>query len=237
MLLIPAIDILGGKVVRLRKGRYDEVTVYADDPLEPARRFVDGGCTWLHVVDLDGARDGAPTNLATVEQLAGLPLKVQVGGGVRSPETAQRLYQAGAERVVLGTTAVRDPDFVQRLASQHPVVVAADGKHGMVAVEGWLEETSMSVGALVQSAASWGAQAVLYTNIERDGMKSGPDVEGTAGLQQKTEVDVIASGGIATLDDLVALDNAGVRACVSGRALLDGAFTVEAGVRAAAGAG
>lgn len=235
MQLIPAIDILGGRVVRLKKGRYDDVTVYAEDPLELAQRFVDAGCERLHVVDLDGARDGSPVNIQVVERLAALPLAVQVGGGIRNRDVAARLYKAGATRVVLGTSAVRDPKFVAELASEHPVVVAADGKGGMVAVAGWMESTETPVATLVGEAEGWGVEAVLYTNIERDGMKSGPDVAGTAALQRGTQVEVIASGGIASLADLESLRDAEVRACVSGRALLDGVFSVEDGVRVAEG--
>lgn len=235
MLLIPAIDILGGKVVRLKKGSYEEVTVYDKEPSELAREFVDSGCTALHVVDLDGARDGSSANLPTLEALAVLPITVQVGGGVRNEAAADRLFSAGASRVVLGTSAVRDPAFVEALAKRKPVVVAADGKGGKVAVAGWQETTNLSVESLVAQAQQWGVAAVLYTSIERDGMKTGPDVNGTAALQQATSVDVIASGGIASLADLAALNDAGVRACVSGRALLDGAFSVAQGVRAALG--
>ena len=235
MEFIPAIDILEGNVVRLRQGRYEEVTVYAKDPLEPARRFVDAGARRLHVVDLDGARDGSPKNTSVIERLAGLDLAVQVGGGIRDRTAAERLFSAGVARVVLGTAAVRNASFVSELAKEYPVVVAADAREGKVAVEGWQEGTGVSLQALAADADRWGVDAILYTSIERDGMREGPDVEGTRDLQALLTADVIASGGIGTLDDLRVLRAAGVRACVSGRALYSGVFSVEDAIRAAQG--
>ena len=233
MEFIPAIDILDGKVVRLKQGRYDDVTVYADDPLEPARRFVDAGARRLHVVDLDGARDGSPKNTAIIERLAALALAVQVGGGIRDRQTAERLFTAGVTRVVLGTAAVRDSEFVRELASERSVVVAADARDGKIAVEGWREGTGVSLEALAADADQWGVEAVLYTSIERDGMREGPDVEGTSQLQALLTADVIASGGIGTLDHVRALRDAGVRSCVSGRALYGNAFSVEEAIQLA----
>ncbi len=235
MEFIPAIDILDGRVVRLHQGRYEEATVYAADPLEPARRFVDAGASRLHVVDLDGARDGTPKNLPALERLARLPLAVQVGGGVRTREMADRLYEAGATRVVVGTAAVRDPDWVAELAREHPVVVAADARGGDIAVEGWREGTGLSLSRLAADADGWGVEAILYTSIERDGTGVGPDVRGTAALQAKVSATVIASGGIGTVEHLTALRDAGVRACVSGRALYGEAFTVAEAIQIAKG--
>lgn len=238
MELIPAIDILEGKVVRLHQGRYDRVTTYADDPAEPARRFQDAGAKRLHVVDLDGARDGEPGNVAAIERiLAATSLAVQVGGGVRDRAAADRWLDAGAARVVFGTAAVKSPKTVRALSREREgsVVVAIDARDGEVAVEGWLEGSGRQAPELAVEVDSWGVAAMLYTNIARDGTREGPDVEGTAALQERVRATVIASGGIGTLDHLRALVDAGVRATVVGRALYSGAFTIEEAFRVAGG--
>ncbi|MEO0325760.1 MAG: 1-(5-phosphoribosyl)-5-[(5-phosphoribosylamino)methylideneamino]imidazole-4-carboxamide isomerase [Myxococcota bacterium] len=229
MELIPAIDLLAGQVVRLRQGRYDERTVYDDDPVAVAGRFADAGARRLHVVDLDGARDGQPGHVDVIEaMIARAGIAVQVGGGIRSYAVARRWLEAGAERVVLGTAAVKDPALVRRLTEERPgaVVVAVDARAGEVAVEGWTEGAGVRAEALAQDVDGWGAAAILFTNIDRDGMRGGPDVEGTAALQRQVRATVIASGGIGRLEDLVALREAGVRAAVCGRALYGGAFTL-----------
>lgn len=238
MELIPAIDILDGKVVRLRRGRYDEVTIFADDPAEPARRFHEAGAARLHVVDLDGARDGRPGNVRAIERiLAAVPIEVQVGGGIRDAASAERWLAAGAQRVVLGTAAVRSPELVRALAEKHSsaVVVAVDARAGKVMIEGWTEGSGRDALDVAREADARGVIAVLYTNIERDGTREGPDVEGTIALQREVGATVIASGGIGTLDHLRALASAGVRATVCGRALYDGAFTIEDAFAAAEG--
>jgi phosphoribosylformimino-5-aminoimidazole carboxamide ribotide isomerase len=229
MELIPAIDVLGGQVVRLHQGRYDAATVYGDDPSAWARRFHEAGATRLHVVDLDGARDGRPGNVAVIERiLAAAPLRVQVGGGIRTRESAERWFEAGVARVVLGTAAVREPALVRGLAASKPdgVVVAIDAQAGEVKVEGWLEGTGVQAPALAREVDAWGVAAVLFTAIERDGTSVGPDVAATAALQQGLRATVIASGGIGALAHLAALRDAGVRASVCGRALYSGAFTL-----------
>ncbi|HJK91456.1 MAG TPA: 1-(5-phosphoribosyl)-5-[(5-phosphoribosylamino)methylideneamino]imidazole-4-carboxamide isomerase [Polyangiaceae bacterium LLY-WYZ-15_(1-7)] len=238
MELIPAIDLLDGQVVRLTQGRYDDVTVYSDAPAEMAKAFEDAGAARLHVVDLDGARDGRPGNVPAIEAILGATsLRVQVGGGVRDEAAARRWYDAGAERVVMGTAAVKDPGLVRRLCDARPggVVVAIDARGGEVAVEGWLEGSGVRAEALAADVSGWGVGAILYTNIDRDGTREGPDVEGTAALQRQVEVTVIASGGIGSLAHLVALREAGVRATVCGRALYSGAFTLDEAFRAAEG--
>lgn len=238
MELIPAIDVLDGKVVRLQRGRYDQVTVYADDPAEPARRFHAAGATRLHVVDLDGARDGSPGNVRAIERiLEAVPLEVQVGGGIRDSASAERWLSAGASRVVFGTAAVKAPEIVRGLCATRPgtVVVAVDARGGEVAVEGWVEGSGRDATELAREVDGWGVAALLYTNIERDGTRDGPDVEGTAALQRAVGATVIASGGIGTLEHLRALAAAGVRATVCGRALYAGAFTLEQAFAAAEG--
>lgn len=236
MELIPAIDLLGGKVVRLRKGDYAAVTVYSDDPPAQAARFHRAGARRLHVVDLDGARDGRPTNVAVIQAiLRAAPLRVQVGGGIRDEAIAERWLAAGVERVVLGTAAVKQPELVCRLCERHPqgVVVALDARAGEVAVEGWLEGTGRSVAELARQVDAWGAAAILHTVIDRDGTHEGPDVAATAALQAQVRVQVIASGGIGSLEHIRALAAAGVRAAVCGRALYSGDFTLEEALAAA----
>jgi phosphoribosylformimino-5-aminoimidazole carboxamide ribotide isomerase len=231
MELLPAIDLLSGQVVRLHKGRYEEATVYDDDPAETARRFADEGASWLHVVDLDGARRGSPVNVASVERiLRATSLEVEVGGGIRSIDTARHWLSVGASRVVVGTAAVKDPAWVRALCAERPdgVVVAIDARGGEVAVEGWLEGTGLDAVKLASEIDAWSQRpwGFLYTNIDRDGTRRGPDVEGTAALGRVVSATVIASGGIGSLDHLIALAAAGVEAAVCGRALYSGAFTV-----------
>lgn len=240
MELIPAIDLLDGRVVRLRKGDYDAATAYADDPAAQAERFARAGATRLHVVDLDGARSGEPGHLEAIEAiLKRTALRVQVGGGIRTRAAAERWLSVGAERVVLGTVAVRDPALAAGLCADHPgaVVVAIDARGDEVAVAGWREGSGRAVRELAAEADGWGAGAILYTDIERDGTGEGPAVERTAALQRAVDATVIASGGIGSLDDLSALRGAGVRAAVCGRALYEGAFSLEEGLARCRGDG
>lgn len=230
MELIPAIDLLGGKVVRLHKGDYAQVTVYSDDPAGQAKLFQDAGARRLHVVDLDGARDGKPGNRHVIEQIlkAAPGLLVQVGGGIRTREVAEAWYAAGAKRVVLGTVAIKNPQLARDLCLAHPdgVVVALDAKGGIIAVEGWLEATGKPLHEVAADVDSWGVGAVLFTDIDRDGTREGPAVEATAELQRAMQATVIASGGIGELAHLAALRASGVRSSVCGRALYSGAFTL-----------
>jgi phosphoribosylformimino-5-aminoimidazole carboxamide ribotide isomerase len=234
--LIPAIDLLGGKLVRLHKGDYSAVTVYSDDPPGYAARFFEQGAKRLHVVDLDGARDGRPCNVAVIEAiLAAAPLQVQVGGGIRDAVAAERWLAAGVERVVLGTAAIKQPTMVERLCAEHPggVIVAVDERGGEVAVEGWLEGSGRSAHDLARQVDAWGAAAILHTVIDRDGTREGPDVAATTALQKRVRATVIASGGIGKLEHIEALAAAGVRAAVCGRALYSGAFDLASALAAA----
>ncbi len=239
MELIPAIDLLGGKVVRLRKGDYAAVTVYSDDPAGQARGFWEQGARRLHVVDLDGARDGKAGNAEAIAAiLQAAPLQLQVGGGIRDRAGAERWLQAGVARVVLGTAAIKQPELVQALCAAHPgcVIVAVDERDGEVAVEGWLQGSGRSALSLARQVDAWGAAAILHTVIDRDGTNQGPDVGATAALQAEVAATVIASGGIGSLEHVRALAAAGVRAAVCGRALYSGAFSLSDAL-AAAGAG
>jgi len=228
--LIPAIDLLDAKVVRLHQGKYDEVTVYDDDPVGMARRFEELGAKRLHVVDLEGARSGRPVHIPIIRSiLSETKLQVQIGGGVRNEDVAAQWMRAGAARVVLGTVIVKQPLVARAICARYPgaVVVALDARDGKVAVEGWQEQSGRDVIELAKEVDGWNVAAILFTNIYKDGTREGPDVEGTADLQSHLETTVIASGGIGALDDLRALAAAGVRSAVCGRALYSGAFTLS----------
>ncbi len=230
MELIPAIDLLDGKVVRLHQGKYDEVTVYDDDPVAMAKRFEDQGAKRLHVVDLEGARRGKPAHVPVIQGiLRETKLQVQIGGGVRNEDIAAQWMDAGAARVVLGTVVIKAPDVARAICERYPrgVVMALDARDGKIAVEGWQEQSEQDVTELAQKVDDWGIGAILFTNIHRDGTREGPDVEATAALQSHVDTTVIASGGIGDLGHLLALAAAGVRASVCGRALYSGAFTLS----------
>jgi phosphoribosylformimino-5-aminoimidazole carboxamide ribotide isomerase len=241
MRVLPAIDLLEGKAVRLHQGRYEESTVYDDDPEAVARRFrttVEA----MHVVDLEGAKAGAPVQRERVRAIIeafshdGRGM-VQVGGGVRSREALEGYLSLGASRVVLGTVAVKDPDLVRKLARAHPgvVVLAVDAKNGFVATDGWTVVSSISAADLVRALADVPIGAVLYTDVARDGTGSGPNVEATRALAEASPFPVIASGGVGTLAHLRALAAIpNVESAVVGRALYDGSFTLEDAVVAAA---
>jgi phosphoribosylformimino-5-aminoimidazole carboxamide ribotide isomerase len=238
MRILPAIDLLGGKAVRLHQGRYDEATIYDDDPPAVARRFR-ATVSAMHVVDLEGAKAGAPVQRervrAIVEAFAGG--WVQVGGGVRSREALEAYLALGAKRVVLGTAAVKDPELVRELARAHPgvVVLAVDAKNGFVATDGWTEVSTISAADLVRALADVPIGAVLYTDVARDGTGVGPNVEATRALAGASPFPVIASGGVGTIAHLVALAGIpNVESAVVGRALYDGSMGLEEAVAAAA---
>ena len=229
MLLIPAIDLKGGRCVRLRQGRMDDDTVFSDDPLAVARRWVDAGARRLHIVDLDGAVAGKPVNAAIihriVETFPDVPL--QVGGGIRDEETIEAYLDAGVRYVIIGTTAVNEPHFVGDVAVAYPghVIVALDAKDGKVAIDGWSKLSNHDVIDLAQHFERDGVEAIIYTDISRDGMLSGVNVASTVRLAQAIAIPVIASGGIATLDDIRALGEVageGVAGAILGRALYEG---------------
>jgi phosphoribosylformimino-5-aminoimidazole carboxamide ribotide isomerase len=239
MELIPAIDLLDGKAVRLRQGRYDDVTVYEGAPDALAREW-SGTVSRLHVVDLEGARAGSPIQRELVRRItAAFGRGVQVGGGVRSFESLSAYFELGVERVVLGTAAIRDPALVRRAAEAFPgrVIVAVDAHGGYVATDGWLEKSDRLAVDLVRELAALPIAAVLYTDIERDGTEVGPNVTETARLARETGVPVIASGGVGTLQHLRALSGAwaGIVGAIVGRALHEQRFSLAEGKRAAQG--
>jgi phosphoribosylformimino-5-aminoimidazole carboxamide ribotide isomerase len=236
VIVLPAIDLLDGKAVRLHQGRYDAVTVYDADPPARARAWR-GKVALLHVVDLAGARDGQPVQRDMVRAIVeAFGPGVEVGGGVRTRESFEGYLALGASRVVLGSAAVKDEALVRALATEHPgvVVLAVDARDGFVAVDGWTQPTRVRAVDLVKSFADVPLAGVLYTDVARDGTRVGPNVPATAELAQHTGAAVIASGGVGSLDDLRELARAGIPACIVGRAIYDGTFTVDEAVAAAA---
>ena len=226
MILYPAIDLKDGACVRLRRGDMDDATVFNDDPGAQAREFAAAGCEWIHVVDLNGAFEGKPVNGAAVDAiLAAVDVPVQLGGGIRSLESATDWLGRGVRRIVLGTAAVKDPDMVREACKRWPgrVAVGIDVRGGFVAVEGWAEQSTLTVFDLAARFADAGVAAIVYTDIDRDGMMQGVNVDATADLAGATPIPVIASGGIASSDDLRALRDRGtIAGAISGRALYDG---------------
>lgn len=240
MLIIPAIDLLGGKAVRLREGKRDDKTVFSHEPWNLVARFAEAGATRIHVVDLDGAFAGARAHGDTVSRIIeASPVPIQVGGGIRDRAALEAVFEAGAERAVLGTAAVKNPEMAAAACRDFPgrIVVAVDARNGEVAVEGWVEGAGITARDLSIKAAEWGAAAVLYTDVARDGMGSGPNVEATAALAKElagTETSVIASGGVGSLDHVRALAKANIESVVVGRALYDEAFTLAEAIAEAA---
>jgi phosphoribosylformimino-5-aminoimidazole carboxamide ribotide isomerase len=228
--LLPAIDLIGGQAVRLEEGRRDRVTVFHDRPVELVAELARGGADRLHVVDLDGAFAGSPQQHELVRAIvAASPIPVEVGGGIRDRAALDAVLALGAQYVVLGTAAVRSPALVEEACRAHPgrVIVAVDARDGVVAVDGWTASGGVTAIELGQRAASWGAAALLYTDVSRDGLHVGPNIEMTAQLTRAVSCEVIASGGVGSLDDLVRLRDAGIAAVVVGRAIYDRRFTVE----------
>jgi len=229
MILYPAIDLKDGNAVRLYKGEMDQATVFNEDPAAQARAFVDAGCEWLHLVDLNGAFAGEPVNAAPVEAiLRECNVPAQLGGGIRDMATIERWLSKGLSRVILGTVAVENPDLVREAAREFEghVAVGIDARNGRVATKGWAEETDVMVTDLAKSFEDAGVAAIIYTDINRDGAMQGPNVEATADLARAVSIPVIASGGVSSLDDLRALKDCGaaLNGAISGRALYDGAI-------------
>ena len=235
--LYPAIDLLGGRCVRLYQGDYDRSTDYGDDPVAQARGFEADGAPWIHVVDLDAARTGDPVNRAIIGRIAesvGVP--VQTGGGVRDAGSAHALYDLGVARVVVGTAAVENPSFVASLAADHEVAVGLDARGREVAVRGWREGSGLDLLELARKFSDLGVAALVVTEIGRDGTLEGPDVDGLATVLEEVDVPLVASGGVGSLEDLrtlAGIERSGRRlaGAIVGRALYEGAFGVSEAVR------
>ncbi len=236
MILYPAIDLKDGQCVRLLKGDMNSATVFGDDPAAQAASFEAAGCDWLHIVDLNGAFAGRPVNARAVETLlARVSVPVQLGGGIRDIQTIETWLEKGVARVILGTAAVEDPDLVVRAATAFPgkVAVGLDARNGKVATRGWATETERDAVDLARRFEDAGVAALIYTDIDRDGLMGGPNLAATEALARAVAIPVIASGGVASLDDLIALRDTGVIAgAICGRALYDGALDLGAALRA-----
>jgi phosphoribosylformimino-5-aminoimidazole carboxamide ribotide isomerase len=232
MIVYPAIDLRGGRCVRLTQGDFGRETVYGDDPVTVARRWEALGARWLHVVDLDGARAGQPVQASLVAAIcAAVRIPVQVGGGLRDAAAVERVLEAGAARVVLGTIAVRDPGLCAAVCRTFPgrVAVGIDARDGLVRVAGWLAGEAVDAPTLAQAAAERGAACLVYTDIGRDGTEQGPDLEGTRAVARAAGIPVIASGGVGALEHLravAALGGDGVTGVIVGRALYSGALAL-----------
>lgn len=231
MILYPAIDLKDGNCVRLLKGEMADATVFNDDPAAQARAFQDAGCAWLHLVDLNGAFEGAPVNGAAIEAiLASTSVPAQLGGGIRDMATIEHWLDKGIARVILGTVAVENPALVREAALAFPgkVAVGLDARDGRVATRGWAEDTEIGVIDLAQQFEDAGIAAIIYTDINRDGAMQGPNIEATADLARATRIPIIASGGVSSIDDLTRLRDTGViSGAISGRALYDGAIDLR----------
>jgi phosphoribosylformimino-5-aminoimidazole carboxamide ribotide isomerase len=237
--IFPAIDLLGGQCVRLYQGDYHQSQVFNPDPLAVARDWQNQGATYLHVVDLDGAKSGQPENLAVIRQIAAqVPgLTIQVGGGLRNATTVAQLLAAGVQRAILGTVAIEQPELVQNLCQQYPgqIIVGMDARNGLVATKGWLETSTVQATDLAQKMADWGAAAIIYTDIQRDGTLAGPNLAALQAVAEASAVPIIASGGVGTIADLLsllALEPAGVTGIIVGKALYTGAFSLTDALRA-----
>ena len=229
MIIIPAIDLKDGQCVRLRKGIMEDTTVFSNDPTEMASKWVAEGARRLHLVDLNGAFEGKPINADCVNEITkSFPnLPVQIGGGIRDLQTANAYIEAGISYLIIGTMAVTNPDFVEKLCDEFPnkIIVGLDANNGLVATDGWAKQTDIDVVELSKKYEQYGVNSIVYTDIARDGMMQGVNVEATANLAKKTSIPIIASGGITNLDDIAALlKNAhhGIMGAITGRAIYEG---------------
>ncbi|HKG34971.1 MAG TPA: 1-(5-phosphoribosyl)-5-[(5-phosphoribosylamino)methylideneamino]imidazole-4-carboxamide isomerase [Solirubrobacterales bacterium] len=238
MILYPAIDIRGGKAVRLIQGDYERERAYDDDPVVAARRWADGGARWLHVVDLDGARAGEPVNLEHVRRIvAAVGVPVQLGGGLRDSKKVEEAFSSGAERVVLGTAAVRDPEMAGAIAAAHGdrVVASVDARSGKVAAEGWTESSELGTAEVVAALSDRGIRRFVYTPVDVDGLMEGPDLDSLREVAEATDGELIYSGGVGSLEDLrtlAGIDVENLGGVIVGRALYEQRFSIAEGLTA-----
>jgi phosphoribosylformimino-5-aminoimidazole carboxamide ribotide isomerase len=237
MIIIPAVDLKNGKCVRLLQGRMDQETVFSDDPAAMALRWEREGAEMLHVVDLDGAIAKSPRNLAAIREIRGrLQIPIEVGGGIRTLDTIRRYVEMGVDKVVIGTEAIRNPDLVKAACEAFPgrVVIGIDAKNGRVAIEGWTETTGTLAVDLARRFEGCGVAAINFTDIQRDGMQTGVNLEATRQLAEALSIPVVASGGVSTLEDiraLLPLADAGVTGVIVGRALYAGSLDLPTAIR------
>jgi phosphoribosylformimino-5-aminoimidazole carboxamide ribotide isomerase len=234
--IYPAIDLRGGQCVRLRQGDFNQETVFGDDPAAAARRWVAAGATWLHLVDLDGAKAGKPINGPSIQRIveaSGVPC--QLGGGLRSEEDILTALDWGVTRVVLGTRALNDPSWLESVSRRFPgkIILGIDAKQGQVATNGWLETSTRSALDLARQCAGWPLAALIYTDISRDGMLEGPNFDALVEMARAVSIPVIASGGVTTLDDIRRLASLGLSGCIIGRALYEGRISLASAIEVA----
>lgn len=237
MNIFPAIDLIGGKAVRLVKGDYAKVTVYSDDPAAVAKEFERAGAKYLHVVDLEGARDGSTANLDTIKKIIDTTsLFVEVGGGIRSMDTVEKYIEAGADRVIIGTAAVTDPEFLSAAIAKYPdkIAVGVDIKDGMVAIKGWVEKSELGCFEFCEKLSAMGVETVICTDISKDGLLSGTNLGLYCELSQKFSMNITASGGVSSLDDVRKLAEMKLYGAILGKALYTGAIDLSAAISVAA---
>ncbi|HEX5471451.1 MAG TPA: 1-(5-phosphoribosyl)-5-[(5-phosphoribosylamino)methylideneamino]imidazole-4-carboxamide isomerase [Lacipirellulaceae bacterium] len=236
MQIWPAIDLRGGKCVRLRQGDYQQETIFAEDPAAVARKFREQGAQHLHIVDLEGAREGLPINLPGVQEiLAAVDIECELGGGIRDEQSVRELLDFGLSRLVIGTSALTDPEWFREICRQYPyrLVLGIDARDGRAATDGWLNTSQVSAIDLAGQFANEPLAAIIYTDIASDGMMAGPNVEAMAKMQSAVDIPVIASGGVTTINDISRLAAAGLAGCIIGRALYEGTLALADALRAA----
>ena len=236
MLIIPAVDIKNGKCVRLFQGRLDSETVFSDDPAAMAKRWENEGAEVIHVIDLDGAVEKSPKNLNSIERIIeSVEAYIQVGGGIRTAKTAKMYLDLGVKRVIIGTEAIKNPNFVKDACKAFPdqIVVGIDARDGLVAIEGWTETTRIKDVDLARRFEDCGVAAINFTDIHRDGMETGPNIEATRRIAEAVSIPVVASGGVSTIEDikkLMPLEAVGVVGVITGRALYSGSLSLKAAI-------
>lgn len=235
MQLYPAIDMKNGQCVRLRQGAFKDITIYSDAPEKVAAHWQEKGASFLHLVDLDGALAGYSVNEEVIRRIADtVSIPIEIGGGIRSGEAVERMLGLGVRRVIIGTKAVEHPEFLRdivRTFGEEAIVAGVDAKDGMVAVEGWEKVSSLTARDLCLTMKEYGVRHIVYTDISRDGMLSGPNVEATRKLTEETGLDIIASGGVSCMEDLKCLHEAGIRGAVIGKALYENRIDLAEAVR------
>jgi phosphoribosylformimino-5-aminoimidazole carboxamide ribotide isomerase len=234
--ILPAIDLIGGRCVRLIQGQYDKQITYKDDPVAQARDFYEAGARWLHVIDLEGAKQGRPVNADVVAQIAAqVPdLKIELGGGVRDEAAIVQMLTAGVTRLILGSSAVKQFNWFSEMARKYPnrLVLGLDARGANVATEGWLEQGAQTVLEFAKQAVDLPLAAIIYTDIRKDGMLAGPNIERTRALVEAVDLPIVAAGGVTTVNDVHTLKSIGVAGAIIGRALYEGTITVEAALDA-----
>lgn len=230
MQIYPAIDIIDGKAVRLSQGSFDNVTVFNDNPADAAKDWVDAGATYIHIVDLDGARYGKTFVIDIIKDIKSkYDIKIEIGGGVRTMEDIDDRIEAGASRVIIGTAAVKNPELVKKAVEKYgdKIAIGVDAKNGMVAIAGWEEVSDITAVDLCLKMKDYGVNTVIYTDISKDGMMCGPNIESTKDLIEKTGMDIIASGGVSKMEDIENVNNINAAGVIIGKALYNGALNLK----------